>query len=179
MLNPGDGQNRVKRELTADAVASRTSLALMSAVLLMVFAIGANGLNTDPIWTDELYAIEKMGGFNPPFGPVQVLEAVMESSPDHVPLFFLIGAGWARLVGWTQFALRLLPVLFGVLMIAWIYRLGHDMFGRFTGTVAAILLGSSAYIILYVHDIRMYSLFLMLAAMHLCLYWRSGLQAGR
>ena len=145
---------------------------LMTLVLLMVFAFGANGLNTDPIWTDELYALSNMGAFDGPFSPAEVVRSVSDNFPDHVPLFFLMGAGWAHFVGWTQFALRLLPVLAGVLMIAWMYRLGSDMFNRFTGLLAAILLGTSAYMILYMHDFRMYSLFLMLATMHFWFYWR-------
>ena len=113
-----------------------------------------------------------MGGFEPPFSPAEIVSSVADNFPDHVPLFFLLGAGWAHFVGWTQFALRLMPVFFGVIMIAWMYRLGSDIFGRLTGVVAATLLGTSAYVILYIHDFRMYSLFLMLAAAHFWLYWR-------
>lgn len=145
---------------------------LMTFVLLCVFAFGANGLYTDSIWTDELYAITNMGGFDGPYSPSEVVNSVAENFPDHVPLFFLLGAGWANFVGWTQFALRLLPVFAGVLMLAWTYRLASDMFDRFAGLAAATLLGSSAYMVLYIHDFRMYSLFLMLTAMHMWLYWR-------
>ena len=145
---------------------------LMTFVLLCVFAFGANGLYTDSIWTDELYAITNMGGFDGPYSPAEVVNSVAEHFPDHVPLFFLLGAGWANFVGWTQFALRLLPVFAGVLMLAWTYRLASDMFDRFAGLASATLLGSSAYMVLYIHDFRMYSLFLMLTAMHMWLYWR-------
>ncbi len=158
---------------------SKTDLAPMTAVLLLVFAFGANGLNTDPIWTDELYSITNMGGFDPPFSPAEIINSVANNSPDHVPLFFLLGAAWAQFVGWTQFALRLMPVLAGVLMIAWIYRLGSDMFGKFAGRLAAILLGTSAYIVLYLHDFRMYALFLMLATTHFWIYWRIAMNRSK
>lgn len=158
---------------------SVADLALMTAALLLVFAFGANGLNTDPIWTDELYSITNMGGFDPPFGPAEIIGSVAKNSPDHVPLFFLLGAAWAQFVGWTQFALRLMPVLAGVLMIAWMYRLGSDMFGRFAGRLAAILLGASAYIVLYLHDFRMYALFLMLATTHMWIYWRIAMKRSK
>ena len=145
---------------------------LMTIVLLLAFTFGANGLNTDPIWTDELFSISNMGGFNPPYGPFKIVSSIVEYSPDHVPLFFILGAGWAQLVGWSQFSLRLFSVLAGVLMIAWLYRFGADVFSRRTGVVAAILMGTSAYMVLYSHDIRMYTLLLLFAAMHSWLYWR-------
>ena len=155
-----------------ETIGKGTAFLLMLLVLLCVFAFGANGLSTDSIWTDELYAITNMGGFDGPYSPAEVISSVADNFPDHVPLFFLLGAGWANFVGWTQFALRLLPVFAGILMIAWMYRLASDMFDRFAGLAAACLLGTSAYIILYIHDFRMYSLFLMLTTMHLWLYWK-------
>lgn len=156
----------------SDTFGSAKAILLMALVLLAVFAFGANGLNSDSIWTDELYAITNMGGFDGPFSPAEVISSVADNFPDHVPLFFLLGAAWANFADWTQFALRLLPVLAGMLMVAWMYRLASDFVDRFAGLVAACLLGMSAYMILYIHDFRMYSLFLMLTAMHMWLYWR-------
>ena len=145
---------------------------LMTLVLLLAFAFGANGLNTDPIWTDELFSVANIGGFDPPYSPAQIIDSIIEYSPDHVPLFYLLGAAWAQLAGWSQYALRLFSVLAGTLMIAWLYRFGSDMFNRRVGLLAAILMSTSAYMILYVHDFRMYTLLLLLAIMHTWLYWR-------
>ena len=150
----------------------RASLPPMTALLLLVFAFGANGLNSDPIWTDELYAISHMGGFDGAYNPGNILRSLSENAPDQAPLFFLLGGAWAGVAGWSQFALRLLPVLCGALMIAMMYRLGADIFNRATGLLAALLLGCSAYMILYIHDFRMYTLLLMLSALHLWGYWR-------
>ena len=144
----------------------------MLPVLLLAFVFGANGLNRYPIRPDELFAIANIGGFNPPYSPAQIIDSLIEYSPDHVPLFYLLSAAWVQLAGWTQFALRLLSVLAGALMIAWLYRFGTDVFNRRTGLLAALLLGTSAYMTLYVHDFRMYTLLLMFAIMHTWLYWR-------
>lgn len=151
-------------------IASR--LALLTAVLLLVFAFYANGLTTDAFWTDEMFSVGNMGGFDSPRSPAEIIRSVADNFPDHVPLFFLLGAGWANVVGWTQFALRAFPILAGILQIAWMYRLGTDLFGYSSGVIAALLLGTSAYAIMYVHDFRMYSLLLMLVTMHLWLYFR-------
>ena len=144
----------------------------MLPVLLLAFALGAAGLNRYPIRSDELFSVSNMGGFNPPYSPAQIINSITKHSPDHVPLFYLLGAGWAALAGWTQFALRLFPVLTGALMIAWLYRFGADVFNRRTGLLAALLMSASAYLTLYVHDFRMYTLLLTFIVMHTWLYWR-------
>ena len=164
--------DKSKQQSSQNGVSRRTGLVIMTLVLLLAFAFGANGLNTDPIWTDELFSVTNIGGFDPPYSPAQIIDSIAEHSPDHVPLFYLLGAGWAQLVGWSQFALRLFSVLAGALMIAWLYRFGADVFNRRTGLLAALLMSTSAYLILHVHDFRMYTLLLTFIVMHTWLYWR-------
>jgi len=41
----------------------------------------------------------------------------------------LLFSQWGQAVGWSEFALRALSWLLGLLTIAWIYRLGRDLFG--------------------------------------------------
>jgi hypothetical protein len=148
------------------------SLLGMVIVLLMTFTFAANGLNTDVIWFDELTSVGHMGVFDPPYSLSQILDSIADKSPQHMPLFFVLGAGWAQIAGWSQLALRLISALAGVLLIAWAYRFGADFINRRTGLVSALLLGSSAFMVIYLHEIRMYSLFMMLTAMHTWLYWR-------
>lgn len=150
----------------------RGILALMVLVLLLSFAVGANGLYADPIWTDELYSLTNMGVFNSPYSPQEIVQSVATYSPDHVPFYYLLGSAWAQLAGWSQVSMRMIAVLSAVLTAAWLYRLGATIFCSQTGLVAALLLTTSAYVILFFHDIRMYTLLLMLTAMHSWLYWR-------
>lgn len=144
----------------------------MVCILIMTFTFGANGLNTDVIWADELTSLGHMGAFDPPYSPAQILESIAEKSSQHMPLFFLMDALWANVAGWSQVAMRMISLLSGVLLIAWVYRFGSDLVNRRTGVVASLLLGSSAFMMVYLHEIRMYALFVMLAVMHTWLYWR-------
>lgn len=148
------------------------ALAWLTVVLLLAFAFGASGLNSEPIWADELYSLTNMGVFSPPYSPQQIIDSITTYSADHVPLYYLLGSAWARMVGWTQVAMRMFSLLCGVLLIAWQYRLASDVFCRRTGLIAALLMTTSAYVIIFFHDIRMYTLLLMLFAAHACLYWR-------
>ncbi len=148
------------------------ALALLTIVMLMAFAFGANGLNTEPIWADELYSLTNMGVFDPPYSPQQIINSITTYSSDHVPLYYLLGSVWAQLVGWSQVSMRMFSVLSGVLMIAWLYRLSTEVFCRRTGLIAALLMTTSAYAIVFFHDIRMYTMLLLLFAMQAWFYWR-------
>ena len=149
-----------------------STLVVMTAILLLAFAFGAHGLNVDNIWADELISLRHMGVFDPPFGPTQTLSSIREFSSNHTPLYFLIGSCWAQLVGWTQLSLRALSLLFGILTVAWLYRFAVDIFNRPVAIVAALLLSTNAFVIVYFHEIRMYSLLMLLEVVHLWCYWR-------
>ena len=162
-------------------ISNRAGLAMMTVILLLAFALGANGLNADVIWLDELYSISNMGGFDPPYSPAQIIDSLVTYSPDQVPLYYLLGAGWASVTGWSQVSLRYFALLTGVLMIAWLYRFAADAVNRRTAIVAALLMSTTAFVILYFHEIRMYTLWMCLGIAHSWLYWRlaHGFRATR
>ena len=134
----------------------------MLPVLLLAMILGAPGLNADAIWIDELTTIGHAGGLTGPFSPFDVLQSVREISPKHTPLFFELTAAWGALVGWHHAALRVLPLFFGIIALAWIYRIGKDFAGWRVGFWASLFLGLNVFWLEYWHEIRMYSLQFML-----------------
>ena len=161
--------------------ARASALLPMLLVLLLAFALGLSGLNADVIWADELSSLAHMGAFDPPHSPMQVLESISLRARDHVPLYFILGAGWSHLVGWSQFAMRYLSLLAGVAMIAAFYRYAYDTIGLRTALIAAFLMANNAFVLIYFHEIRGYTLLLLLAILHTWLYWRlnrSGRHSG-
>ncbi len=144
----------------------------MTIILLLAFAQGAHGLNLDPIWADELASVTFMGAFDPPYSPTQVIESVQEYSPDQAPLYFVLGAYWAQVAGWSQFALRSLSLLWAVVFVAGLYRFAHDIFGKRAALFAALLGTTNSFVVLYFHDIRMYTMLMAVGILHTWLYWR-------
>ncbi len=130
----------------------------MLPLLLLAMFLAAPGLNGDLIWYDELTTISHAGGFGGPFSPLDVLGSVREHSPKHTPLFFELVAVWAALVGWHQAVLRCLPLYFGIVALAWTYRIGADFIDRWSGIWAAAFLGLNVFWLDYLHEVRMYSL---------------------
>ncbi len=142
-------------------------------LLLIVAALAVRGLNADTIWGDEYHSISDAGGFPfEPLTPVQIWDGVADHNPWHTPGYFLVLNGWGRLVGWSAPALRALSLLFGLLALAWTYRLGRDMVSPTVGLLAALILGTSATFVYYMHEIRMYILFIALASFELWVYLR-------
>lgn len=143
-------------------------------LLLLTFWLGARGLNIDPIWSDERLSILDAGGWPyEPRTPIDIWEGVTQRNPWHAPGFFIILSFWGRAVDWEPPALRMMPLLFGVLAVAWTYRLGRDWTrSALVGIVGAATVGVSAFFVHYLHELRMYTLFALLTAFTLWMYWR-------
>ncbi len=167
-----------KRKIRRDLPYQGSALwLLMIPLLALVTFMAAQGLNADLIWYDELTSISHAGGVTGPFSPLEVVESVCQYSPKHTPLFFELLAGWGALVGWHHAVLRCLPLFFGLIAIAWTFRLGTDCIDRWTGLWAAAFLGLNVFWLDYLHEIRMYSLqvmLLMALAWHYFYIIRSG-----
>ncbi len=165
-------------EMAGDArarqIAQPYTLAAMTLLMLVAFAFGAKSLNADIVWLDEMFSLGNMGAFNPPYSPQDVVNSLRTYSPDHVPLYFVLGSQWAQLVGWTQLPMRYLSLLFGALLIAAIFRFTVQALGQRTALLASILLSTNGFVILYFHEVRMYTLLLLLAVLHSWVYWRLG-----
>ena len=156
----------------ARQIAPLHTLAAMTLVILAAFAFGAKGLNADIVWLDEMFSLGNMGAFNPPYSPPDVVNSLRNYSPDHVPLYFVLGSQWAQLVGWTQLPVRYLSLLFGALLIAAIFRFTAEVLSKRAALLAAILLSANGFVMLYFHEVRMYTLLLLLAVLHCFAYWR-------
>ena len=157
-------------------LSQRAALVFMIAILLIVFGFGAGRLDWDGIDTDELATLSGIGVFGGIESSLQVMELVQQQNANHVPLYFYLCAFWAKLAGIGQFQLRLLSLLLGALSIAGLYRLAADLLDRRAGLVAALLMGANALVFTELHDMRMYSLLLLLTAAHFWLYWQLAIK---
>ena len=88
----------------------------------------------------------------------------------------MIYSAWGRVFGWSEFALRVLPLFAGLLALAWTYRAGRDLFAPLVGLVAAMLLATSVFFITYMHVARAFTLVVLFAVMIIWGYWRLALR---
>jgi mannosyltransferase len=85
----------------------------------------------------------------------------------HPPLYFWLLHYWRLLSGDSEFGLRLLSVMFGLLTIPAAYLLGRRINGRFTGLLAALFMTISRFDISWSQEMRMYALAALLGALAL------------
>src|SRR5450432_1060305 len=154
--------------------AAKHGLILMVILLLLVAVIGSRNLNAQAFWYDEWYSIYDSGGASyGPLSPVAVWQRVGVVDYTQVPGYFMTLAGWGGLVGWSEFAVRSLSLLTGMLAIAATFRLGLALTGKIrVGLAAAVTLSTSGLFLFLMSDARAYMQYALLASLFVWFYWR-------
>ncbi len=139
---------------SASADAARLFLILL---VLLAFALRIYQLDFQSLWRDEMDAIRfsrrDLSGLLPLF-----------VRPGHNgPLYYLILHFWTRLVGDTEFGVRFLSLVCGVLAVPLIFKLGRQWMGWSGSLVATLLCTTSPFLIWYSQEGKMYALLLLLS----------------
>jgi len=136
-----------------------------SILILLIIVVGlfirVYHLGEESLWLDEGHSV-RMARL-PVFKMVEDIAA-----NKHPPVYFLTLHGWINLFGESEYSVRALSALFGILSIAMVYRTASLLFGEKTGLLAALLLSLSSFNIYYSQEARMYTLltFLSLGSMY-------------
>ena len=147
------------------------------APMLLAAALVVPVLGRDIFDVDE--AATMIGACARHLGPCTPAEAVRATARwpgqgyGHVIAFSL----WGQVVGWSEFAIRALPWLIGPLTLAWVYRLGRDLFTPAIALAAALLLATSVLFLTYMHIARIYGPVMLFSALTLWGYWRAAIAA--
>jgi mannosyltransferase len=96
----------------------------------------------------------------------------------NMTLYYLVLRAWIHL-GSSEFAVRSLSVLAGVITIPAIYLLGKELFGAKNGRLSALLLACVAFHVRYSQEARSYSLLVLLAVLSTLFFVRSLRQPSR
>lgn len=121
-------------------------------ILLAATGIRAFHLYKYEMWFDEAFTGILMRVPNEEF--MRVL-----SQDTNPPAFYLFTKLWTLIFGTGEIALRVLPLLAGVLTVFVVYLLAKKMFNKETGIIAAVLLTISPFMIQYSTEARTYALY--------------------
>jgi 4-amino-4-deoxy-L-arabinose transferase-like glycosyltransferase len=135
---------------------NRTALAAVLAVTVLGAALRFYGLADESLRLDEGYVYARIS--NSYFGALTHRDAQWQGA-----LFTLIEKVWCDVFGHSEFALRFVPALFGVLAVPALYLLGATLLSSGAGIIAALFLAVNPCAIYFSQDARPYSLFLLLS----------------
>lgn len=122
---------------------------VLLAILLLGFGLRVHRLGQQNIWWDEGHAIwaARQG----------LRQATQITAHDvHPPLYLWLLHGWLRLAGESEFAVRYLSLIGGMLTVALCYVVARRMVGRRTALLAMLLLATARFHIWWSQEARMY-----------------------
>ncbi len=139
-------------------------------VLLLILSLGIalrlHKIEADSVWLDEALTF-----FVSTLNLPEMLQAL--HTAQSVPPLHFIFMHFSLQLGQSEFFLRFPSVIFGVLCIPVVYRLGKAFFGKREGLIGAFLLSISWFHVWYSQEARMYTLFLLLAMLSTLFLWEA------
>jgi mannosyltransferase len=131
-------------------------LVLLALLTLLAGAMRRYHLGQQGLWFDEADIVMRARQ------PLPDLLRNFIHPGENGPLYTLGLAGWVRLLGASEVAVRLPSAIAGTLAIPAMYALGRRLRGPRLGLIAAALLTISPYAHWYAQDAKMYSLLVLL-----------------
>jgi mannosyltransferase len=133
-------------------------------IILLAFGLRLYHLDYQSLWRDEvdalLFARQGLAELLPLF-----------TTPGHNgPLYYVMLHFWIRLAGDTEFAVRFLSLVCGVLAVPVVYVIGRRWVGRMGSLGAAVLCATSPYLIWYSQEGKMYALLFLVSALSTYVY---------
>jgi hypothetical protein len=132
---------------------SRTLRHLWALVPLLIgWAFRIIALQTQSLWYDEGYSAMMAG--------LPLAEIAYRAAQDFTPPgYYVLLKAWTAWAGYSEFSLRFLSAMIGLLIVAGTYRLGHCLFARReAGWLAAALLAVAPFAIWHGRNARPYAL---------------------
>jgi uncharacterized membrane protein len=160
-------------------------LILATSLFVRCYGLTKQGLECEELYTipaatghQYVYLHTEPGG-SPPLMPLTLLEykqlLVLEAGHGlkevtgvlarnvHLPFYFFFMHYWIAAFGTSEGTLRLPSVLWSVLAVFFLFRLGQALFTPWVGLLAALLMGLMPEQIYYAQQARMYALLILLA----------------
>lgn len=133
------------------------SLVLMMALALVLRLVG---IGKESLWWDEYTSHVYLNA--PSLYDFLVLNRTLD--PLTLPFYYTLEYLWTHYVHDSVLSLRLMSIAIGIATIPLLYALGRRLFGTWAGLTAAALLAVSPTHIHHSQSIRMYVVFIFLAA---------------
>ena len=136
-----------------------TTAATAAMVALCALAGAARVATSRGLWVDEAISVSQA---KLPFGE---MIRQLTSTDVHPPLHHAVLWVTVRLLGASEFAVRLPSLVAGVALVPALYWVGSVIYDKRTGWVAALLASVAPFCVWYSQEARMYAIFMLLATL--------------
>jgi mannosyltransferase len=137
------------------------------ALVLISFALRVYRLDAQSLWGDEGWAIYHADQST-------VLGVLMDTyqAGNNPPLYYLALRSWMQATGQSEFALRYLSLIFGVVTVPAVFVLGSRLVSTQVGLVGALLQAFSPFHVYYSQEVRMYAPMVLFSVLASYFFWR-------
>jgi mannosyltransferase len=161
----------------------RRVLVALGAMLILAALLRTHALDRKSLWDDEIFSLNALGIHSvaeapPAWSSIPWNVIRYYRADNHPPFFFLLLGVWIKIFGSGTTAARMLPVVISLATLPVLYLLARRIFqDETTGLIAAALSASSAYLVFFSQEVRMYPLVMLLSCLS-CLFFLDMLEKG-
>ena len=142
---------------------SRIVRVLILLLAILAFALRVYQLDAKSLWFDESHSLNRASlDLLSIASGKQIWGDAVGRDRTHVPLYFFLLHLLIKLAGDSDFTLRFLSVIFGVLIVPLVYLMGKKLCHARIGVWAALLATFSPFYLWYSQEARMYTLLVFL-----------------
>lgn len=148
---------------------SKKHLLLILLVILLASAIRLYDPIFRSLWGDEGHSLYNALNISGNSLKNAINSLLMDT---HLPSYFVALSVWINIFGISEYALRSLSVIFGILCVAIFYLFARELFEVKVALVSTFLLALSPLAVMHSQEIRMYSLLLLSCLLSSYFFWK-------
>lgn len=145
---------------------------MLLGIFLRIYSLGAESFWLDESETVYGTTLDPSTIIHNIYTKVLAYENFVYTKGGSMPLYYLTAYFWTKLVGLSEFKLRLLSAIFGTLSIYLVYVIGKEFFSEKVGLVAAFILSINHQHIYYSQEARAYSLLVFVTMLSVYFFYR-------
>ncbi len=138
-------------------------------IIVFGFVLRLFNLGKHDFWFDEVLTHEIISGRF--IGPFQEFNTLFIDK--HPPFYYALLNQWSFFFGLDEYSLRFFSVIFSVLSIIFIYKLGVLLFDKIAALIGAAFMALSPFQIWYAQEARMFSLSVFLAVIDVYFFFKA------
>lgn len=150
--------------ITIDSLIEKKRISILIGIITLAIVLQLYNLGHKSLWLDEVWSFK--------FASTNLMEILASPDKPNPPLYYAILHFFLNF-GKNEFILRLPSVIFSVLCIPLVYKVGMDFFNYRVGLLSAFLLATSPFFYWHAQEARCYTLFALFSLLSLIFFYNA------